>query len=222
MKRFTRNRSFQTPSLVPLADMLTNTVGVMMFILVFTVLSAAGAVMTHTFPLEQPSDKAKILAVCTGDKVIWLNLDEFEHEARSRSGALQASSMDVWARQYSRLHFEKSGFAVQGQVQFASGNIPKEAEIEISPLGGAGEGKSKIASDYSSFRSKLQSVSPSRAFIYFFVYPDSVAIFEKAKKIAENDKFQTGWYPMGATETITDVTYNPVTSEQGLKIGPQN
>jgi len=207
---------------VPLADMLTNTVGVMMFILVFTVLSAAGAVVTHAFPLEQPSDKTKILAVCTAHKVIWLSLDELEQEARNSSGILQADKMDLWARQYSKLHFEKNGFSIQGHVQFANGDIPKEAEIEISALHGAGEDETKIASEHSSFRSKLQSVSPQKAFIYFFVYPNSEPVFEKAKAIAENANFQTGWYPMGETENITDVTYSPVTSEQGLKIGPQN
>jgi len=35
-------RSFSGPTLVPLADMLTNTVGVTIFIMIFTVLAAGG------------------------------------------------------------------------------------------------------------------------------------------------------------------------------------
>ena len=54
MKRRRRKMQFHEPSLVPLADMLTNTVGIMVFILIFTVLTAGGATLLRRLPIEHP------------------------------------------------------------------------------------------------------------------------------------------------------------------------
>ena len=49
---------FHEPSLVPMADMLTNTVGVVLFILIFTVLTAGAAVVINELASRRETDYA--------------------------------------------------------------------------------------------------------------------------------------------------------------------
>ena len=60
---------FDEPSLVPLADMLTNTVGISVFILIFTVLTAGGAIIAKRFPMEHSTKKSDVTYICWGDRL---------------------------------------------------------------------------------------------------------------------------------------------------------
>jgi hypothetical protein len=54
--------------MVPLADMLSNTVGIMLFILIFVVLTAGGATIIRYFPYEKESSNSAIYLFCAYGK----------------------------------------------------------------------------------------------------------------------------------------------------------
>ena len=63
---------FDEPSLVPLADMLTNTVGILVFILIFTVLTAGGAVVAKRLPMEHSTKQSDVTFICWGNRLSYL------------------------------------------------------------------------------------------------------------------------------------------------------
>lgn len=78
MRRSRRRAQFHEPSLVPLADMLTNTVGIVVFILIFTVLTAGGVVIAKRLPMEHPTEAEPAWFVCRNGRVFPMRHDLME------------------------------------------------------------------------------------------------------------------------------------------------
>jgi hypothetical protein len=48
----------------------------------------------------------------------------------------------------------------------------------------------------------LRTNSPSNHYFHFFVRPDQLELFYKAREIAVRSNFSCGWFPMGTTNLI--------------------
>ncbi len=218
MKRHITEPSFETPSLVPLADMLTNTVGIMMFILALAVLTAGGAVLARTFPIERATVKSRLLFVCVHNRILPLNEDQLKSVLEHEVGVPNADPS--WARRVQGARFERNGFRLEGNAEVAGGELLVRANVQISPLPNAGEDPAKAAAPGSAFLAALKQSSPKRQFVFFLVYPDSLDAFETARKAAQKNGYESGWYPKAAGEPIKDVLWS-VEHDEGLKIVPQ-
>lgn len=83
MARRRQQSQFHEPSLVPLADMLTNTVGIVVFILIFTVLTTNGAMVTTRLPIEREVNiDATKYYICANGNIYPMHI-EFMHELLS-------------------------------------------------------------------------------------------------------------------------------------------
>lgn len=179
----TQRTSFQEPSLVPMADMLTNTVGIMLFILIFTVLATGTATMFRRLPIAQETDKSPVFIVCA--------------ENRIYPSDLRALLRDVFLKDVDGMPIDKrvehDEFIMRSQIWSTGGKLGGGVIFEPRP--GAGERFTGIRSSRSRFGETLSKADPKEVFVFFFVLEDSIDAFVAARGLAVEQGFEVGWEP---------------------------
>lgn len=202
----TAGSAYEQPSLVPLADMLANTVGVMLFILIFVVLAAGGAVVPKRLPIEQTTDKRAVFIMCAGDRVIAADIsalaDQFHQQKVRPLGEPTFRTVEDWSRRYERLQFEHPDFELRPSSLVQDMGLQKNlnASLRFLPRAGAGESAAEAGAEGSRFAITLAATRAGERFIFFFVRPDSIAAFLAARELAIARGIQTGWMPLGLAD----------------------
>jgi hypothetical protein len=201
-KRCARAR-FEEPSLVPLADMLTNTVGIVVFILIFTVLTAGGVVLAKRLPLERQTNAKPLHFFCAGNRVLPLRVDKLSDDFLDPLGRPTSFyAVDGWVRKVEARKIEDEYFVVTGKANtfYSSLGFGRSVSISLSlacePKVGQGETAAELKQAGSRFRQMLTAAQTSGQFIHFFVRPDSLDVFESARNVATEINLGTGWRPM--------------------------
>jgi len=184
-----RGNSHNTePSLVPLADMLSNTVGIMLFILIFTVLATAGATVSRNFPIEHSSTKRAIFVVCAHGKLYSVDLTDLARRAYL-SETQQRLDFDKLQSKIETEHVEMQGKLRQG----ADGRLAFAVAFTPRPEGG--ETTDRIATGSTAMTAMLDHNDPAKVFIYYFVTSDSIDAFLAARAVSVAKGFEYGWEP---------------------------
>jgi hypothetical protein len=199
---------FHEPSLVPLADMLTNTVGITLFILIFTVLTTGGVVIAKRLPMEQKTQAEPLHFVCVNNRLLPLDFEGLAKKFVEPLGEPTYKDFGEWVRKYNTRQIEDEYFVVRGkgEVHYTEEDGRKRAiprlSVKFTPRDGQGETIMDLQESNARFRQLLRAYTPKKYFVYFDVYPDSLDIFEAARKVAVESHFSTGWEPQGLGETI--------------------
>lgn len=207
MKR-RRPQPFEQPSLVPMADMLTNTVGVMLFILIFTTLGAGGALIAKRLPREKKTDADSMYVLCVGGRLVKFDFREIAEGFIKPLGKPSYDTARAWARRFSEHRFETEGILASGEAEanfsegFLQSRVTFDAALSLEPKPGAGEDIHAAVQPDSQYVQWLAGRNPRRYFVYFFVRPDSVALFQKARDVAASRGFGVGWAPLGSDEKM--------------------
>ncbi len=205
--RRNRNKAPQRdePSLVPLADMLTNTVGIMVFILIFTVLTAGGAVIAKRLPMEHTSDKSDYTFICWGnrlypvpDALIEEFLKPLGKPEKSTSGFREFAAK-FRARTVEDRHMKLTG---EADVADRIDRVLLDLTIVCTPKDGNGEGVDDLRRPDSRFREVLRGADPNKLFVMFLVRPDSIDVFGAARDVAAEMQFGAGWSPQRPDQPI--------------------
>jgi hypothetical protein len=155
--------------------MLTNTVGIVLFILIFTVLTAGGVLVAKRFPIDRETNHKPLYYFCDGGRLLFLDEQELIQRCQNTSDGV----------------LEDEYFIVR-----TSG-----LSTVIIPRPGKGETIEQLRQTNSVFRRKLMSVSKDEYFVSFLVHPDSGDVFQVARDMARSSlDFSTGWSPLGADE----------------------
>lgn len=181
---------------MPLADMLSNTVGVMVFIFIFTVITAGGATVRKQLPLERPSNLQSVVVSCSGDRA-----QGFDHEALIQEfleplGEPTYETAETWIEELRRHRLEKEGVEVHAEVAYNT------LLFTIVPHPASGETADELKRSGSRFRTFLGQLSPEERSIFFFVHPDCLQAFQEARVVAFEKGFRTGWRPLKAGEPL--------------------
>src|SRR5262249_16767429 len=141
---------FHEPSLVPLADMLTNTVGIMVFILIFTVLTAGGAVVVKRLPMERTSDAKPVHFVCAKGRIRPLNeealVDDFMAPlGKPRSyGELTRWLVKFNAREVADRYFKGKGEGEASSDETPFGQPRVSLALALVPIEGVGDTEAEL------------------------------------------------------------------------------
>ena len=219
-RRGGRRESRTELSLVPMADLLTNTVGALVFIMIFTVLTAGGGVILKKLPLEKNTEAEPLNFVCEGGRIIPLDSDALAEKIRERWGEppTLVSFDDVlafraWIERLNTIQVEDDYFVAKGEGRFV-GDTPI-ASVALTVKKGAGETEEDIAREDSAFRRALAAHKPEERFVHFFVRPDSLDVFFAARDMAiEQSSYRTGWMPLGQIEPLRFSNYGRAAKEQ--------
>jgi len=215
MRRPKRARGRAAPSnLDSFLDTLTNTVGVMIFVLLFVTLSAADATILVRTPLRTATQKEEIFFEVRGDRVAQLD---------SRAGAGEFSRFmerlprpSLWNLAYiiERVYgysgdTENHSLSVVGNIM--SGNLGLSYRMKEN----AGDTLKALRRADSHFQRILARADTSRQFVAFIVREDGFEAFREARKQATARGFQSGWEP------IQSSSGGVVFSSRGRTVGVQ-
>lgn len=194
-------------------DILTNTVGVLMFISLFVTLIATGSSpktrVTIQTPLSSPTDKDQIWFEIKDNKVSHLNLRQIREEELKLTTNLpncnkpgdNATDSDYLLRQENYQSCLLSVLGRQSNFRSSTENYRVKAvnrgiSLEFEPQStDIGETSSQLTAPNSQFRQVLEQFNPNKDFIAFIVRPDSFEAFRAAREQARSAGYDVGWEP---------------------------
>lgn len=207
-----RKARFHEPSLVPLADMLTNTVGIVVFILIFTVLTAGGVVVTKRLPMERTSDTKPVTFVCAEGHLLPLPIDDdFVDRFLEPLGKPKSyNDVDRWIKGFNAHILENQYFVAKGEGEanytesaLGTKSVRLALVLAFMPKAGAGDTVDDLERASSTLLRTLAKYSPSERFAYFIVTDDCIDVFVKARQIAmARLGYGYGWRPAKRDEPV--------------------
>ena len=194
-------------------DILTNTVGVLMFISLFVTLIATGSSpktrVTIQTPLSSPTEKDSLWFEIQGNRVSHLNLrqvrqkeleltdnlpncnrpgDNSAPDYVSRQNIYQSCLLSVMGRQ--------SNFRASTQ-NYQVRTVDQGVSLQFEPTSeNIGEAPNQLQADNSNFRQVLAQYNPDKDYLIFIVRPDSFEAFRAARKQAWDAGYEVGWEPL--------------------------
>lgn len=216
MRRRTYKQSIPTQNLDSFLDILTNTVGVLMFVGLFvSVVAVQSATIVRT-PLVSDSDKVPEFFEVRGNKVTPLEQATVNREFSNFSNSLPACyepeipiNLDIYSYQYYQQQLQEyrscnlnkiaqiRNFRLQTSHYEVRVNLDSSLGLRYEPLRtDSGESPQELSQVSSEFHSLLKTLNPQTDYLAFIVRPDSFAAFRRAREIAWQKGFDVGWEPM--------------------------
>src|SRR5678815_5412221 len=140
------------PSLVPMVDLLSNTVGALVFIMIFTVIAASGVVVLKRLPLEHQTKSEPINFLCEKDRIIPLDNAGLDRKLKARWGRPN-SLFDFysWVARFNTLEVEDEHFIARGESTVS----PMPISLLFTPKLDGGYAIGPIQNPNSKFREAL-------------------------------------------------------------------
>jgi len=200
------------PSLVPMVDLLSNTVGALVFIMIFTVMAASGVVVLKRLPLEHETKAEAINFLCEKDRIIPLDNAGLDRKLKAKWGR-PYSLFDFysWVARFNSLDVEDEHFIARGESTIS----PMSISILFTPKPDGGYPLSQIQTPNSKFRERLKELKANSDFVHFLVRPDAISSFVVARKVAADEMgFGTGWMPLAEDSPIRFTSRGRTLTEQ--------
>lgn len=181
-------------------DTLTNTVGVMIFVLLFVTLSAADATILVRTPLLTPTRKTEIFFEVSGDRVAELDTDKGSGDFSRHVAGLPRPNL--WNLVYvMRRVYDYDGDSGNHTVHVV-GSITSGLGLRYRMKENSGDTLKALRRPDSEFQRILARADTSRQFVAFLVRDDGFAAFREARKEAARRGFQTGWEPIRSADGV--------------------
>jgi len=190
-------------NLAPLMDVLTCTVGVMLFVVIFVVLEAKSQTFTLSAPFqkgEPPKNSLRNLFFCKNGKIKFFDIKRADDSLFYKADVSFDNVPDIVAAANKRNvsdsfykfafdYTESTSLFGQRQRRFII-NV-----TELNPEGG--EGSADLDSAKSQIGKMLAHLDPKRNWVALALADEeSIAVFRKARKIANCAGIPNGWDPV--------------------------
>jgi hypothetical protein len=183
--------------------MVTNTVGIMLFILIFVALSAGGAVISRHLPRERRINAKAVWLFCSGGHISPFDPDALGVRMEEPLGRATLDNARDWARAFSAQQVETSELIVRGEAKALdvdNGGVRLARYLLIRHKPAAGDDEAALRNPGAVFQKLLAEKSKTQNFFFFFVEPDSIALFRSARDQIAAAGFHVGWSPLGSGE----------------------
>lgn len=195
----------QSLSMVPLADMLTNTIGILLFVLIFVVLSAGGAQAIRRMPIERSTNLDALHVYCQGDRVYLIDLALAKGLAESAKlpKPMTSENFPAWAKRFSGSQVGSQDMTATGDAGFKTRNAgaftyeEAYAVVDYSPRPDGGQSVTEHSIMNSRLAAAMATSSRDKFIVHFFVRPNGIRAFQTARDYARKAGFQTGWVALG-------------------------
>ena len=224
-RRYNKRSTIPIQNLDSFLDILTNTVGVLMFVGLFiSVVAVQSATIVRT-PLVSSTDNKPRFFEVNGNKVTYLDQEKAQLELSNFSKSLPdclkpelpTDNLDIYSYNYDyyiqqiqehqKCVVDKTeqikDFRVQIPHYEVRVNIDSSLGIVYEPLAAnTGESARELSQANSKFQSIIKNLNPQTDYLAFIVRPDSFAAFRQAREIAWKQGFDVGWEPMKSDTLI--------------------
>ena len=214
-----RRNSKPDQNLDSFLDILTNTVGVLMFISLFVTLIAVEADSIVKTPLASETKKTARFFEIRENKVTYLNTGKVGEDMDRVVGNLPSCNkpnfdLDSASADYlSGMQFYKScvqnranrliNFRTQTEFYNITMVDARTFTMNYEPIPNKpGENAEELALTDSKFNQALAELDPQKDYLAFIVRPDSFASFRAAREQAWGQGFQVGWEPHKTEDPI--------------------
>jgi len=181
--------------------MLTNTVGIMLFILAFTILASGGVLISKRLPRERTTDATPAYIVCFQNRILPLDAEMLDERLAQIPYPQNVDGIKEWVNRVEATRMDNQFFVASGQA-----TIRDEGDgyrcikgRSFDPKSGSGEPPNAITNQSSHFTNYILSrlAQKTNVFAYFLVYPDSVEAFRAARDaVASQFQMESGWTPV--------------------------
>jgi hypothetical protein len=212
-RRTVRHNTIPSQNLDSFLDILTNTVGVLMFIGLFVSLLAVEAGTIIRTPLRTQTIKVGKFFELRNNRIFYINDPYIEKQVETAVANLPkcyqpdipenipSGMYDFYLaqiRKYERCVLDRnkelSRFYVSNDDYAVS--FLENGSIKYQPIFAAqGENSQQVQDDNSEFNNILKTLDPNVNFIAFIVRPDSFPLFRTVRAEANSHGFEVGWEP---------------------------
>jgi hypothetical protein len=197
-------------------DIMTNTVGTLMFISLFMTLVATGSgsksKLVIQTPLASETKKDPLWFEIRDNQVMYLNKDRVDEEQYKLfgnlpycvppdgSGNLGLSANGEYLRRlddYNSCRVSRSKRLSNFQFKTEYYDVVTvDGSLRFEPLVGKnGETEEQLKTENSQFNQVLAKFNPNKQYLAFIVRPDSFTAFRAARKQAWTQGYEVGWEP---------------------------
>jgi len=193
-----------------LTDILANTVGIVIFLMIFAVISARGSFYAKSFPMLQDTSKERVVVLCQANTLMIIRadivIDQFLqplYEFNQRSSGRRYSAIPDLIDEFNERRMDDGVLEATGEAEMSSWSIGwsyyrkiDRITVIVQPLPGiSGEYPEDIQNENSLFRRSLGVLDSNSQFLMFFVDTDSIDAFRAGRDIAQELGFDTNWIP---------------------------
>jgi len=219
-QRTIRKKNHPGQNLDSFLDVLTNTVGVLMFIGLFVSLLTVEADRIIKTPLRAETDKKGVFFELRNNQLFYISDPEIETQIEDIYSSLPTCNLPEPPRSRSQFAYQTylneiniynsctsniarrvKNFSVdngQYRVSFTA-----DASLRYEPISNAqGEENQQIGAENSQFAQILQTLNPNEQYVAFIVRPDSFSTFRAAREKALTKGFQVGWEPFAQNNIL--------------------
>ncbi|MGK7945225.1 MAG: hypothetical protein AB4058_12215 [Microcystaceae cyanobacterium] len=210
-----RNRRYRKPSLPTqnldsFLDILTNTVGVLMFITIFITLLAVESSDIVRTPLSSNSNKTPRFFEVRGNRITYIDDTAVESQLTRTLPTCESPDvpnvLDTYNYQYyanqveiyqnCRLGLLQKLQNFRGRTTHYTARFLELGSLLYEPVDpNSGETPKDIEQSESEFNQVLETLNPKNDYLAFIVRPDSFSAFRAARKQADQSGFDVGWEP---------------------------
>lgn len=212
MRRVVRRRP-EAGNLDSFLDIMTNVVGVLVFVLLFVTLAAADATVLVRTPLRSETEKRPVFFEVSGGRVIYLESAEGNEQVDAFFDALPRITWYNVDRVLNRVHAFRAG-TPNYEVDFTGSLLAGGIGVRWRARPGAGESARMVKDSASAYQRVLRTLDPDTTYLAFIVRPDGLEAFRAARKVATGRGLSSGWEPF---EQDRDVVF----SSAGRQVGVQ-
>lgn len=215
-------------------DILTNTVGVLIFTSLFMTLVAVESGTIIRTPLVTPSQKDFHLFEIKQNRVFYVDTDMVQEQIKEFVSSLQTCNKPEEPygdslydyENYLQELYQYRDCVINKREQLKNFSVQTEYyEVKLIDLDSfaweydlkktvTGENSEELSQAHSNFREVLKKINPQKDYLAFIVRPDSFSAFRQARKLAWQEGFDVGWEPSNSDTPI-------ILGSQGRTIGVQ-
>ena len=190
-------------------DVLTNIVGVLIFVSLFASLAAnGGAPKTHLTiqtPLASTTDKEPLWFEIQNNKVSYLNLRQIRNKEIELSGSLPNCNKPSSGNSVSLSNYQSCLLSILGRQSnfrvdtdsYQVRTVDQGVSLLFEPLSNnIGETATQLTTVNSAYKQVLSKSNPNKDYLAFIVRPDSFEAFRDARKQAWEAGYEVGWEPL--------------------------
>lgn len=191
-------------------DVLTNTVGVLIFVCLFASLVAAESTTIIRTPLESKTEKEPVFYECNNNKVRPLDNKEVAADLSQFMDSLpkvDLYNLDDLLERINQFSVVTSYYRVRRSLKFSSYQDSYVSETRYEPLqADSGESIEEINKPSSEFQVSLKSIDKDIDYVAFLIREDCFSAFRSARETAWNSGFKVGWEPIKKSKDIVFTT----------------
>ncbi len=208
---YRKNRSEESASILnldSLMDILSCLVGVMLFLVIYTVLELGTTSFEVSIPTprDRPVGSRRVLVVANDETIRLLDSSQPVSDLLAGVGSVSLEALPDFVRQVNlspptdaffryQLHFNEEVSVLDPEA--------RDFDVEVSEIPGeAGDSLHHLAG-VSSYTTLLQELDPEYVWIEFGVDSASVGVFRRARDLAEELGFATRWSPLALDFPLT-------------------